>query len=129
MTAPGPVRHFLRYGAVGVLATAVHYGVLVLGVEVGGWPAFAASGAGAVIGAQVAYLGNRCFTFAHQGALASSWLRFQATAGFGALLGMAIVAVGERLNIHYLLGQMAATGSALIVTFAINRHWTFRSPR
>ena len=122
------MRRFMRYGAVGALATAVHYLVLVLGVEAGGWAAFAASGVGAGVGAQVAYVGNRCFTFAHRGAVGSSWWRFQLTAGFGALLGMAIVALGVRLNVHYLLGQMAATGIGLIVTFAINRHWTFRAP-
>lgn len=120
------MRALLRYGAVGALATGVHYAVLLLGVEAAGWPAFAASGVGAVVGAQVAYVGNRCFTFAHRGAVGSSWWRFQLTAGLGALLGMAIVALGVQLGLHYLLGQMAATGIGLIVTFAINRHWTFR---
>ena len=118
----------IRYGAIGALATALHYALLVLGVEALDWPAFVASGVGAVVGAQVAYVGNRHFTFAHRGAVGSSWLRFQLTAGLGALLGMAIVALGERLGLHYLLGQMTATGVGLIVTFAINRHWTFRPP-
>lgn len=121
------MRHLLRYGAVGAFATAVHYALLVLGVEAAGWPAFAASGVGAVVGAQVAFLGNRHFTFAHDGAVGASWWRFQLTAGLGALLGMAIVALGVRVGVHYLLGQMAATGFAMIVTFAINRHWTFRA--
>ena len=59
------MQHFIRYSAVGALATAAHYLVLVLCVEAGGWPAYLASGAGAVVGAQVAFAGNRWFTFAH----------------------------------------------------------------
>ena len=46
---------FLRYAAVGAVATAVHYLLLVLCVEGGRWPAFLASGFGASVGAQVAY--------------------------------------------------------------------------
>ena len=117
---------FIRYTGVGALATALHYGVLVLCVERAGWPAFAASGFGALVGAQVAYLGNRWFTFAHRGAVAASWPRFQATALLGALLGMAIVALGVRLGVHYLIAQGLATLTSLAITFAVNRAWTFR---
>ena len=121
-----PVAAFVRYSAVGAIATAVHYGVLVLCVERGHWPAFAASGFGAVVGAQVAYLSNRWFTFAHRGDVAASWPRFQATALLGALLGMVIVALGVRLGVHYLIAQVLATLTSLAITFAVNRVWTFR---
>lgn len=120
------MRRFIRYTAVGAFATALHYLVLVLCVERGGWPAFAASGFGAVLGAQVAYAGNRWFTFAHRGEVLGSWPRFQATALIGALMGMAIVALGERVGVHYVLSQVAATLLSLLLTFAINRLWTFR---
>jgi len=69
------MRHFFRYTAVGAIATAVHYAVLVLWVEAIGAPAYLGSGIGAVVGAQVAYAGNRWFTFAHEGAIAASWPR------------------------------------------------------
>jgi putative flippase GtrA len=120
------MRRFIRYGAIGALATATHYLVLVLCVEGGGWPAWLASGLGAAIGAQVAYFGNRRFTFAHHGALADSWLKFQGTALLGAVLGMAVVAAGVGLGLHYLLAQVLATGTTLVLTFAINRAWSFR---
>jgi putative flippase GtrA len=121
-----PLRHFVRYVGVGAVATALHYAVLVLCVEVFGWPAFIGSGVGAVIGAQLAYAGNRWYTFAHRGAVGASWPRFQFTALLGALLGMAVVALGVRLGLHYLLAQVAATLSSLLLTFAVNRAWTFR---
>jgi putative flippase GtrA len=117
---------FIRYSAVGAFATAVHYLLLVLCVEFARWPAFAGSGFGAVVGAQVAYAGNRWLTFAHRGDVRASWPRFQATALLGALLGMVIVALGVRLGLHYLIAQAIATLTSLVLTFAINRAWTFR---
>lgn len=119
--------HFLRYTFVGGFATAVHYVLLVLCVEKAGWPAYLGSGVGAVVGAQVAYAGNRWFTFAHRGDVLASWPRFQATALLGAALGMAIVALCVRIGVHYLIGQMLATLASLVLTFAINRAWTFRA--
>jgi len=119
------MRHFFRYTAVGAFATAAHYLVLVLWVEALGGPAYLGSGIGAVVGAQVAYAGNRWFTFAHTGAIAASWPRFQITAVIGAVLGMAIVAAGVRLGVHYLIAQVAATLASLVLTFLINRRWTF----
>ena len=124
-TAASALRHFVRYTGVGVIATAAHYAVLVLCVEAFGWPAYIGSGIGAVVGAQVGYAGNRWYTFAHRGAVGASWPRFQFTALLGALLGMAVVAFGVRLGLHYLLAQVIATVLALLLTFAINRAWTF----
>ena len=120
------MQHFIRYSAVGAVATALHYALLVLCVELFGWPAWLASGFGAVVGAQLAYVGNRWFTFAHRGDVSASWPRFQATALMGALLGMAVVALAVRLGLHYVLAQMLATGLSLVLTFGINRVWTFR---
>lgn len=119
------LRRLVRYAVVGAGATAVHYAVLVLCVSGFGWPAFIGSGVGATVGAQAAFFGNRGFTFAHAGRLGPAWRKFQATAALGALLGMAVVAAGVRLGMHYLLAQVIATGLGLGVTFLINRAWTF----
>ncbi len=115
----------MRYTAVGAVATLVHYLLLVSCVELAGWPAWLASGFGAVTGAQVAYYGNRRFTFAHGGAMAASWLRFQATAFFGAVAGMGVVALAVRIGLYYLLAQVLATLLMLLLTFGVNRRWTF----
>lgn len=115
----------VRYAVVGALATVAHYAVLIACVELAGLPAWLGSGIGAGVGAQVAFAGNRGFTFGHRGALGPAWLRFQATALAGALLGMAVVAVGVRLGAAYLAAQVIATLLGLLLTFAINRRWTF----
>ena len=115
----------LRYAAVGAVATAAHYAVLVLLAEWGGWPAWLAAGAGAVVGAQLAYAGNRRLTFAHRGAVRQSWPRFQLTALAGALFSMGVVAAAQRLGWHYLAGQAPPPVVAGRRTYAVNRRWTF----
>lgn len=119
------MRRFVVYTAVGAVATLCHYAVLAAGVELAGWPAWVASGVGAGVGAQVGFLGNRWLTFAHRGPAAVSWLRFQGTAALGAVLGMAIVALGVRAGWHYLAAQAVATMAVLVATFWVNRRWTF----
>jgi len=120
------MRQLMRYATVGVAATLVHYLLLVACVEIAHWKAWIASGYGAAMGAQVAYLGNRWFTFAHRGSLPASWMRFQILALLGAALGMAIVALAVHLQMYYLLAQMLATVLVMGFTFTLNRYWTFR---
>ena len=119
-------QHLVRYAVVGAFATAAHYLLLVLCVEALQWPAWLGAGLGATLGAQLAYAGNRRFTFTHRRGIAATWPRFMLTAGLGALSSMALVAMGLRLGVHYLIGQAIATLAGLLLTFAINRAWTFR---
>ena len=116
---------FLRYLAVGVAATLAHWALLALLVEAAGVTPWLASGAGAVLGAQVAFFGNRRFTFAHAAPVGPAWWRFMGTALLGAGIGMAVVAAGVALGLHYLVAQALATALVVVLTFAINRSWTF----
>lgn len=125
---PEPLRtreRFFRYAAVGAVATAAHYAILVVAVEAGLLAPPRAAAIGAWIGAQVAFAGNAAFTFPGSGARLGGWLRFQITAVVGALLSYALVALGVRLGLHYLLAQVVATLINLAVTFEINRRWSF----
>jgi putative flippase GtrA len=119
---------FLQYAAVGAVATAAHYAILVGLVEAGVLAPQRAAALGAWVGAQVAFAGNAMFTFRGSGARLGGWLRFQITAVIGALLSFALVALGVRLGLHYLLAQVVATLVNLVVTFEINRRWSFASP-
>lgn len=120
-----PPAALLRYLGVGALATAGHWLLLAALVEGARMAPWMASGVGAVLGAQLAFFGNRRFTFDHRGALWPSWWRFMVTAALGGVAGMAIVATGVALGLHYLLAQVLATGAGVLLTFAINRRWTF----
>ena len=115
----------LRYALVGAVATGAHYALLVVLVEWLDWLAWLGSGAGAVLGAQLAFLGNRRFTFEHRGPAAPAWWRFQGTAAVGALLGMLIVAAGVALGLHYLLAQMLATLLVWVLSYVVNQRWSF----
>jgi putative flippase GtrA len=121
----------LRYAAIGALATLAHSAVLALAVEWAAWPAPAwlGSGAGALIGAQVAVFGNRALTFAHRGAVAPAWLRFPITAVLGAIGGAAIVALAVHAGWHHLAGQAVATVLVMLATFALNARWAFAPTR
>jgi putative flippase GtrA len=122
-------KRFLQYAAVGAVATAAHYAILVGLVEAHLLAPERAAALGAWVGAQVAFVGNAAFTFRAHGATLAAWLRFQVTAAFGALLSFVLVAVGVRLGAHYVLAQIVATLVNLVLTFEINRRWSFASPR
>ncbi len=121
-------KRFLQYAAVGAAATAVHYAILVGLVEGDLLAPQRAAALGAWVGAQVAFAGNSAFTFRGAGATVGAWLRFQVTALVGAVLSFALVALGVRIGLHYLLAQIVATAINLIVTFEVNRRWSFASP-
>ncbi|MEI8267514.1 MAG: GtrA family protein [Betaproteobacteria bacterium] len=114
-----------RYTGVGVLAVAAHLGVLALSVEFFGVPPGWGSAAGAVVGAQVAFFGNRRYTFGHLGPMWSAWWRFQITALAGGALGACLVGVTTARGLHWLPAQVIATGLVLLVTFTVNLRWTF----
>ena len=118
-------KRFFQYAAVGAVATAAHYAILVGLVEADLLAPQRAAALGAWIGAQVAFAGNAAFTFRGRGGTVGAWSRFQVTAVVGAVLSFALVAVGVRLGAHYLLAQIVATLINLVVTFEINRRWSF----
>ena len=120
-------KRFLQYAAVGAVATAAHYAILVALVESGALAPQRAAALGAWVGAQVAFAGNAAFTFQPVGASIGGWLRFQVTAAIGAVLSFALVALGVRVGLHYLLAQIVATLINVVVTFEINRRWSFAS--
>ncbi len=125
MGRPALKAALLRYAAVGGVATVAHWALLVLLVEAAGVAPWLGSGAGAVLGAQLAFVGNRRYTFRHLGPRWPAWWRFMGTAALGALLNMAIVAAGAAWGVHYLLAQAVATGTVLLLGFWINRRWSF----
>jgi putative flippase GtrA len=111
---------------VGVMATTVHYLVLVALVESGLAGPVAATAWGYLAGALAGYAANRRYTFASRVRHAVGLPRFLAVAGVGFVLNAALMAwMTAGLGIHYLVAQVTATGLVLLWNFAANRHWTF----
>lgn len=118
---------FGRYLVIGLAATGVHYLVLYLLVERFGFAPPLSAAAGALCGALVAYAGNWRFTFARSAAHAQALPRFLAVAGWGALANGLIVWAGTSyLGLHYFLAQIVASATVVLMTFQINRAWSFK---
>lgn len=119
---------FVRFGTVGAVGTAAHYGVLFALVEGCAASVVLATSVGALLGAVINYLLNYRFTFAsvrpHQEVLP----RFMLIAAAGLVLNAAIMAVLPRVGLYYLVAQVLATGAVLTFNFAANRLWTFKHP-
>ena len=115
-----------RYTVIGGLATAVHYSLLAALVELGNWPASPSAALGALAGTAVAYAGNHLFTFKSRPAPHGRAVpRFLAVASIGASMGGLIVWGGTALGVHYFIAQAAATVCAVLLTYRLNRFWTF----
>lgn len=134
----GLVRHlrhpvlaqFVKFGLVGVsntLITFVVYTLLVRGLDV--WY-LAASAIGFAVGATNGYLLNSSWTFRGHAGGGRTALRWVIVQGGGLLvdLGLLYLFVGEA-HLDKLLGQALATALVVVVTFLVNRRWTFRVPQ
>ncbi|QGM98608.1 GtrA family protein [Methylocystis parvus] len=120
------LRQLATYASVGVGATAAHYAILIALVEAGGWAPVPATLCGYVVGGIVAYLLNRRHTFASDRPHAEAGWRFGLVAFAGFCVTYLLMSLFvNRFGAPYLPAQVATTVSAMFVTFALNRIWTF----
>lgn len=127
LMARAVVRDFLRFAAVGAVATAAHYAVLIALAELAGVDPVPATVAGFAVGAVVSYTLNRRYTFAVRPAFMRGFVKFAVVIGVGAVLNAGIVALFIGLGLHYLIAQVIATGLVLIWNFAAARLVVFRA--
>lgn len=122
------LRQLLAYASVGVVATLVHYAVLVGLVEGWRWRPVPATLAGYVFGGVVAYALNRRHTFASARAHAEAGWRFAVTAFAGFCVTYALMSLFVNFwRTPYLPAQLLTSIIAMFMTFAVNRAWTFRA--
>jgi len=128
LLARAVVRDFLRFAAVGALATAVHYAVLIGLTEVFGVHPVIGTACGALTGGVVSYVLNREFTFTARPAFMRGLVKFIIVISIGAALNAGIVAFFMWVGLWYLFAQFIATGIVLIWNFAVSRVVVFREP-
>jgi putative flippase GtrA len=117
---------FIRYCGAGAIGTAAHFATLAALVQFAGAGPVAASTVGATVGAVINYALNYRFTFASRRAHHVALPRFGAISVAGIALNAAVLsAVLKFVAPHYLVAQVVATGTVLIVGFLANRKWTF----
>lgn len=120
------IASFIKYTTAGALATLVHYAIFLLIINATTHTPWQATLIASTIGALVAYILNYHYTFLstvnHQTLLP----KFLVVAILGVIMQTLIVAIlNQHWHLHYLLAQVVATGFGLVLTFLINRFWTF----
>jgi putative flippase GtrA len=118
---------FLKFGLVGVSNTLITLAVYTLLLKVFGVWYLAASAIGFTLGAVNGFLLNRRWTFRGHVGDALTPVRWAVVQGSGLGLNEALLFAfvsGARLD--KLLGQVCATAIVTVITFAVNRAWTFR---
>jgi putative flippase GtrA len=100
--------------------------VLVLGVELGGGPVISST-LGFIIGALINYALSYYYIFRSNSSHPHTIAKFFTVAILG--LGLNTLVLSSAiygLTLHYLVGQVLATGIVVIWNFVGNRWWTFR---
>jgi putative flippase GtrA len=122
----GVAGQFLVFSAVGAVGTTAHYCVLIVLHEFLAIAPVPASAVGFTVGALVNYALNYHVTFQSDAVHAAAMPKFYLIATVGFLLNIAVMWLMVRqLQVHYIAGQLVATGLVLAWGFAANSVWTF----
>jgi putative flippase GtrA len=123
----GEADRILRFGVVGLTATAVHvtvFFVLTDGFAVDPTLATAVAFLGAMV---VSYLANRRWTFRFRGAHRRTFGRYATVAVVGAALNALIMRVATtNLGWHKNAGLLAVLAVVPAFSYLGNRYWSFR---
>ena len=120
-----------RYVVNGLVATAVHYGVLVFGLEVLRIPAAGlANLVAAVFGIATSFLGSRYFVFRrHDQPIAGQAAKFVALyAAIAVLHGLVLGVWTDWLGLDYRWGFVLATGLQVACSYWGNKRLVFQGP-
>jgi putative flippase GtrA len=118
----------VRYGINGVVATSVHYAVLVFNINVLGMESAGTSNLiAAIFGISTSFLGNRLFVFPGR---ARTWraqlLRFgRLYLVIAVFHGTALWVWSDVANLDYRSGFLIATAVQTILSYLGNKHWVF----
>jgi putative flippase GtrA len=119
----------LRYAINGLVATAVHYGVLTFNLEVLGIPSAGLSNLiAAVFGIGVSFIGSRYFVFpATDASILSQAVKFSGLYGAIALLhGLVLLAWTDWFGMDYRWGFLLATVLQVSLSYVGNKYLVFK---
>lgn len=123
---------FVRYIINGLLATAVHFGVLTINLSVLKFEsAGLANVVAAVFGITASFLGSRYYVFREYAAKGSPvrqalWF-LMLYAGIALLHGALLYAWTDVHGLDYRIGFIVATSMQVAISYMANRVWVFRS--
>lgn len=118
---------FLKFGIVGVSNTLIFFAVYTLLLKAFGVWYVAASGIGFAVGAVNGFLWNRAWTFKGHVGDALTPVRWFVVQTCGLLLNLGLVYLFvDGVGMDKLSGQAVTIVIVTVVTFFVNRAWTFR---
>lgn len=117
----------LRFGIVGLAATATHYVILRLAVETLAVPPTPANGLAFLCALSVTYLGQSLWVFQERSQHGTAqMLRFTVSILIGLSANMAIMALSvHALGLTYQGGFLLGLFLVPILSFVVNRFWVF----
>jgi putative flippase GtrA len=120
------LRQFFSFAGIGLIATAIQYGVLIGAVELLRVSPVVGSTAGFAISAVTNYILNYYYTFRSTRSHMSAAARFAVIAFIGLLInGVIMAALTQWLRVPYILAQLTATAVVFVWTFLGNARWSF----
>jgi putative flippase GtrA len=126
LSAPMLVQ-FVKFGIVGVSNTLLAFSIYTVLLKVFGVWYLGASAIGFVVGAVNGFLLNRRWTFAGHVGDSLTPVRWGVVQGCGLALNEGLLYLFvDGASIEKLLGQALATVIVTVITFLVNRAWTFR---
>jgi putative flippase GtrA len=119
-------QQFITFAGVGAIGTTGHYIALIVLVQAASVAPVVASSFGFAIGALINYVLNYRYTFRSSKRHCEAMIKFFTVAALGATLNGLIMAIGTKGGeTNYILIQICATAMVVLVSFLLNRLWTF----
>ena len=120
------LRQVASFVIIGLCATAVHYTVLILLVQLGHRSPVPATLLGYCLGGIISYRLNRRHTFKSEKRHREAVWRFVAVAGVGFLATALLMTFAvDWHHLPYLPAQVVVTGIVTVWSYAASRWWTF----
>lgn len=117
---------FVRYAVSGVVAAAVHFGVMILLVESFAIVPTLASAIGFCVAVFTNYRLQYHWTFMAAGSHGVTFARYLLVTLVTLFVNTALLwALTEVAGIHYLIAQLVATATVVSLNFTINYRYTF----
>jgi len=116
-----------RYGVVGIIGTGIHFGTLILLVEIFSIDPVISSTIGFILTLIVSYILNYFWTFASNQAHSKAIFRYAVVSISGLFLNALIMHITVNIFYwHYILGQAVVIFVIPITNFALNNWWSFK---
>jgi putative flippase GtrA len=117
----------IRFAMIGLICTAIQYGLLALLHGWAGWNAVAASGIGYGASAVLSYLLNYRFSFDSTRSLGQGAWRYAVVVAFGLATNSVCLAGLMSAGIPVLFAQVITTGVVFALNYQLSRSWAFSS--